>query len=67
VFFLPAGDSGIVMDYTNASLAVQKRVETAGALRARYVEDFLYVFGRDDVTVLNETTWEVTTRLSLSE
>jgi len=67
VFFLPAGDSGIVMDYTNASLAVEKRVETRGALRARYVEDFLYVFGRTDLTVLNETTWEVTTRVSLSE
>jgi len=66
VFFLPAGDSGVVMDYTNGSLAVEASIETDGeARRARYVEDYLYVFADGGITVVNETTWEETARLEL--
>ena len=67
VFFLPAGDSGVVMDYTNASLSVETSIATEGqARRARYVEDYLYVFADRGITVVDETTWEETARLDLS-
>jgi uncharacterized secreted protein with C-terminal beta-propeller domain len=66
VFFLPAGDSAVVMDYTNGSLAVEASIATEGRTqRARYVDDYLYVFAEDGITVLNETTWEETTRLTI--
>jgi len=68
VFFLPAGDSGVVMDYTNDSLSVEASVTTEGrAERARYVDDHLYVFAEAGITVVNETTWEETTRLTLAD
>jgi uncharacterized secreted protein with C-terminal beta-propeller domain len=66
VFFLPAGDSGVVMDYTNGSLSEEASIATEGqAERARYVDDYLYVFAEDGITVVNETTWEETARLTL--
>jgi uncharacterized secreted protein with C-terminal beta-propeller domain len=66
VFFLPAGDSAVVMDYTNGSLSEEASVTTDGpAQRARYVDDYLYVFAEDGITVLDETTWTVTERLDL--
>jgi uncharacterized secreted protein with C-terminal beta-propeller domain len=66
VFVLPAGTESLVMDYTDGSLAVEATVETeAPATRTRYVEDSLYVFAGDAVTVVDETDWETTTTLEL--
>lgn len=66
VFFLPAGDSGLVMDYTNGSLSEEASIDTEGrAERARYVDDYLYVFAEGGITVVNETTWEETATLAL--
>lgn len=68
VFFLPAGDEGHVVDYTDGQLSVETTVETPGrALRARYVGDYLYVFGREGIVVLDERTWDRETTLSLPE
>ena len=64
VFFLPAGDEGLIVDYTDGSLEIEERIATDGeALRARYVEDYLYLFAEGGITVVNETTWEETTTL----
>ncbi len=66
VFVLPAGTESVVMDYTNDSLAVETTVQTdRPAERARYVEDSLYVFAGDTVTVVDETTWETQTTVEL--
>jgi uncharacterized secreted protein with C-terminal beta-propeller domain len=66
VFFLPAGQQGVVMDYTDGSLSVETRIDTdEPPSRARYVADSLYVFAGDSVAVVDETTWERTTTLDL--
>jgi inhibitor of cysteine peptidase len=66
VFFLPAGRQGLIVDYTDGSLDVEKRIRTAEEpARARYVGDYLYVFAGETVDVLDETTWESVTGLSL--
>jgi len=66
VFFLPAGERGFVVDYTDGALSVEARVDSEGsARRARYVGDYLYVFGREEIVVLDEQTWERETSLSL--
>ena len=68
VFVLPAGTESVVMDYTGGELAVETTVPTSEpATRARYVGDSLYVFAGDTLTVVDETTWERTTTLDLSE
>lgn len=68
VFVLPAGQRSVVMDYTGGSLDIETTVETDDpATRARYVEDSLYVFAGDSITVVDETTWQRTTTLELDE
>ncbi len=68
VFFLPAGNSAKIVDYTDGELEVLKEVSTDEQVtRARYVEDSLYVFAGDEVIVLDETNWERTTTLSLGD
>jgi uncharacterized secreted protein with C-terminal beta-propeller domain len=58
VFFLPTGQGGKVIDYTDGSLSLETSVETDGpALRAMYVDDSMYVFGPDEIAVIDETDW----------
>jgi len=67
VFFLPAGDTGYVFNYTDG-LDVETTVDTDGsARRAAYVGDHLYVFGDSSLTVVDERSWEETTTVSLAE
>jgi len=66
VFFLPTGDGGNVIDYTNGDLSLEARIETDGAAqRAMYINDYMYVFGREEVVVVDETDWERETTLQL--
>ena len=67
VFFLPAGEDGLVVDYTNESLSVETAVDAGGAVRARYVGDYLYVFGQHEIAVIDETSWERTATLRLED
>ena len=66
VFVLPAGDEALAVDYTDSSLEVERRVETAEpTTRARYVGDYLYVFAGETVTVLDERGWAVVGELAV--
>jgi inhibitor of cysteine peptidase len=66
VFVLPAGTESLVVNYTDGDLTREATIETdQRATRTRYVEDSLYVFAGSSVTVVDETTWEETTTLSL--
>lgn len=68
VFFLPAENKGFVVDYTGGKLEVVKEVRAdAPVSRARYVDDYLYVFAGDEIIVLDQTTWEQTTTLDVGE
>ncbi len=63
--FLPAGGDGVVLGYGNDSLTVERTVRTDGAVRARYVGDYLYVFGREAVVVVDERDWSRVDTLEL--
>jgi uncharacterized secreted protein with C-terminal beta-propeller domain len=68
VFFLPAGEDGVVVDYTNGSLARTDTIQTHDSVsRARYVGDYLYVFSGDEVVVIDERTWDRETTLRLDD
>ena len=68
VFFLPAGNSAKIVDYTDGELEVVTEVSTDEQVtRARYVEDSLYIFAGDEIIVLDQTDWERTTTLSLGD
>lgn len=64
-FFLPAGADGYVLSYTPTSLTLEKKVTGTQARRAVYINDFLYVIGETEITVLDEATWEQVASLTL--
>lgn len=67
VVFLPAGQNGHVLDYTNGTLERTHTVRTDGpAERARYVDDYLYVFAGEELAVVDETDWSRAETLELS-
>ena len=64
VFFLPAGEFSYVFSYEDGELEEEVRVDIGGpGVRAMYVDDYLYVFGPEEVVVLDQTTWEIETRI----
>jgi uncharacterized secreted protein with C-terminal beta-propeller domain len=66
VFFLPTSRGGQIVGYTNDTLDLETTVRTDGpAERAMYLDDYMYVFGGDDLTVVDERTWERETTLDL--
>jgi Secreted protein containing C-terminal beta-propeller domain distantly related to WD-40 repeats len=66
VFVLPAGNTARIVDYAGGELDVVREVTAeAEVTRARYVDDYLYVFAGGEVIVLDQTTWEQTTTLSV--
>ncbi|WP_256391927.1 beta-propeller domain-containing protein [Natronoarchaeum rubrum] len=65
VFFLPTENGGYVYDYEDG-LTREMVVETDGpAVRATYLDDYLYVFGQQELVVVDETTWEEERRVDL--
>ncbi|SEW23567.1 beta-propeller domain-containing protein [Natrinema salifodinae] len=66
VFFMPGNEASYVVDYEGGELEEVAHVDVGGpGARAMYVGDSLYVFGEDEVVVLDERTWDETTRLDL--
>ncbi|MFC7231100.1 beta-propeller domain-containing protein [Saliphagus sp. GCM10025308] len=65
VFFLPGSEGGHVYAYEDGLERVTT-VDTDGpAFRATYIGDSLYVFGEDELVVVDQTTWEEVKRLDL--
>ncbi|MDG5777944.1 beta-propeller domain-containing protein [Haloarculaceae archaeon H-GB2-1] len=65
VFFLPTRRGGYVVSYAGGDLSLQTAVTVEDARRARYVGDYLYVFGARELAVVNETTWNRTATVRL--
>ncbi|SDN00022.1 Secreted protein containing C-terminal beta-propeller domain [Halogranum gelatinilyticum] len=64
VFFLPGQQGGYVFSYEDG-LELESVVDVQGAQRAIYLNDYLYVFGQDEVVVVDETSWERVATLEL--
>ncbi|PSP45794.1 hypothetical protein BRC69_05040 [Halobacteriales archaeon QH_6_66_25] len=63
-----AENTGLVVDYTGGELEVVKEVRAdAPVSRARYVDDYLYVFAGNEIIVLDQTDWSRETTLSVGE
>lgn len=65
VFFIPGGQGGYIFSYANNSLELVKTVADTGVQRALFINDYLYIVGRDQITVLNESDWSTVNTLSL--
>ncbi len=65
VFFMPGGQGGYIFSYADNELSLEKAVANIEAERALYINDYLYVVGRDEIVVLDENTWERAAELDL--
>ncbi len=65
-FFLPAGQRGYVFSYAGNEIKVVMKADVAGARRAVYIEDFLYVLSAEGVTVFDEKTWEKVNEIEIT-
>lgn len=66
IFFLPAAEKGYIFSYEDGIEKV-KEVNVQDPKRARYINDYLYIFGNEELVVLNETNWEEINRLEFAE
>ncbi|MCX6766015.1 MAG: beta-propeller domain-containing protein [Candidatus Moranbacteria bacterium] len=65
VFFLPGGKGGYVFSYAENKLNLKKAVSDYQVKRALYINDFLYIIGEKEISVLDERSWEKVKELSL--
>lgn len=64
VVFLPTQRGGYIL--SEQDLSTVRKVDVTAPQRARYAGDYLYVFGAEEVAVLNERTWTRTTTVELN-
>jgi len=68
VFVLPAGNTAKIVDYAGGDLEVVTEVTAEEEVtRARYVDDYLYIFAGGEVIVLDQTNWKRTSTLLLGD
>ncbi len=63
-FFIPAGVNGYVFGYEGGNLSLEAVAADTDALRALFINDFLYILGDDRVFVYDENTWKKVADLS---
>ena len=64
VFFMPGSKGGYVFSYENDQLKLVKAASQEQVQRAVFMNDFLYILSQNEVTVLNESNWQVVKQLS---
>lgn len=65
VVFIPASQGGYVISYAGNVLSLKASVGGYSVKRAVYLNDYLYVIGESEITVLDENTWKEAAKLTL--
>jgi len=65
VFFIPGGRGGYIFSYADNKLSLAKAVSETGTQRAIFIDDYMYIIGSENITVLDETDWGTVSTLSL--
>ena len=65
VFFIPGGKGAYVFSYDNNQLSLTKALSKTGVKRALYIDDYLYIIGQEEISVINENDWTEVNKLEL--
>lgn len=65
VFFLPGGQGGYIFSYVGNKLSLERVVTGFQVQRAVFIDNYLYILGQEEVTVLNESDWSEVNSLEL--
>jgi inhibitor of cysteine peptidase len=58
IFFIPGSQGGYIFSYAKDTLILKKAVSDIQAERAIYLDDYLYLLGKNKIVVLDEKNWE---------
>lgn len=65
VFFIPGGEGGYVFSYKDDKFELEAAVKGYDVQRAIYIDDYMFIIGQSEITVLDESTWEEVKTLKL--
>jgi inhibitor of cysteine peptidase len=63
VFFIPGGKGAYIFSYDNNKLVLTKALSKTGIKRALYLDDYLYIIGQEEISVINENDWTEVNKL----
>ena len=67
VFFIPGGKGAYIFSYDNNELNLTKAISKTGIKRAIYLDDYLYIIGSSEISVINENDWTEVNKLELND
>ncbi len=67
VFFIPGGKGAYIFSYDNDKLTLTKALSKTGIKRALYIDDYLYIIGNNEISVINENDWTEVNKLELED
>jgi inhibitor of cysteine peptidase len=57
IFFIPGGKGAYIFSYVDNKLSLTKALSKTGIQRAIYLDDYLYIIGSEEISVINENDW----------
>lgn len=67
VFFIPGGKGAYIFSYDDNKLSLTKALGKTGIKRALYLDDYLYIIGQSEISILNENDWTEVNKLEFSD
>jgi uncharacterized secreted protein with C-terminal beta-propeller domain len=67
VFFLPGSEGGHIYSYSDGLERVTTVTTNGAAVRALYIDQYMYVFGTEEVAVVDQTDYSVVDRTSIQQ
>jgi inhibitor of cysteine peptidase len=67
VFFIPGGKGAYVFSYVDNKISLTKAISKTGIKRAIYLDDYLYIIGSEEISVINENDWTEVNKLELND
>lgn len=65
LFFIPAVNKGYIFSYKNDDLTLIKEINNITAVRAIYLDDFLYIIGENVIIIYDENSWQLIKEITL--
>ena len=67
IFFIPGGKGAYIFSYDDNKLTLTKALSKTGIKRALYIDDYLYIIGNTEISVINENDWTEVNNLELED
>jgi len=67
VFFIPGGKGAYVFSYDDNKISLTKAISKKNIKRAIYLDDYLYIIGSEEISVINENDWTEVNKLELND